>query len=349
MSALKMLFGKHAPTHLAEQVEISHDQFLNLVEARRGRGKSYGMVRIALLWLIKRLPAMLSGAAPYAKVYTNNVFNLRRMALWLCQHGYFSCLVDCWEFLKERVIYVTEWDQVLTAYDSLILMDEANRNLNVYDSSKDNQRLMLTVHDWLQQTRKHKLTLFFFCQDVEWVKPQLRSLMDRLWRAKRVRNKKTGIPKYFPWYGSDPFAKGKSKDGSLNRAADFKMRFDFDLDIARIYDSWQAIATLKMETRFTSFAEISDYMTANGLKPLPSPTISDALTHKEVESWFEKKAKAERDAAQLAVTSWTTGDDARPAPSLPASVPGGAARGCNDLPEPVDLSSLPVSFPVALL
>jgi hypothetical protein len=329
MSILKMMFGKFAPAHYAEPYVITHDGTLNLVEARRGRGKSYGAVMIALAWLKERLPAIQSGAAPHAKIYTNNRFNLRRMALHCCQQGWIDGHAKALKLLSEIIIYFKEWNDLLTSYDSLILCDEANRNLNTYDNGKDVQVLMLTVHDWLQQTRKHKLTLWFFVQYLDWIKPQVKMLMDRLWRAKRVRDKKTGIPKYFPWYGSDPFANGVGSE--VVRHADFKMKFMFKVELARIYDSWQAIETLPMKSEFRSFAEISDHMYATGRKPAAPLSISEALTHAELVAWFSDSSPA-------------------PASVLPASAGGaGVGVGAVELPLPLDLSSLATSYPKELL
>ena len=163
-------------------------------------------------------------------------------------------------------------------------MDEANRNLDIYDSAKNSQNLMKTVHDWLQQTRKHKLTLWFFVQDVAWIKSQVLALCDRLWRAKRVRVKGTQMIKYFPWYGGDPFSKGKGS--TLSRGVDFKMRFDFDLWTARCYNTLQAVRTLEPSTSFNSFGEISDYMYAHGMKPLELDKKSDYYTMKEEHNVF---------------------------------------------------------------
>ena len=365
MSLLKMLLGKHAPTHYAEVYTLAHDKTLNLVEARRGRGKSYGAVKIALSFLKELIPT--AGTRPHAKVYANNKFNVRRMALYICQQGWMDSHAAALEFISERVVYITSWLDVLTAYDSLILMDEANRNLNVYDNGKDNQVLMIAVHDWLQQTRKHKLTLWFFVQNLEWIKPQLKMLMDRLWRAKRVMNKKTKMVKSFPWYGSDPFGNGVG--AAIVRNADFKMRWPFELEIARMYDTLQAIATLPPTTDFANFAEMSDYMYAHGLKPLPSPTISDALTHAELIEWFNPApveaaplaASAAFFAARVSVPLASPGNAGGGggsgvlAGSLqrlqgPAAPPGyfyGPLRAPHLPPPPVDLSGLAVTAPKA--
>jgi hypothetical protein len=289
MSALnmigKLLFRNSAPVHVAEKYRVAHDETLNLVEARRGRGKSYGAVKIAALWLLERWDDILSGVKAWIKVYSNIKFHLRRMAYVLLKMGVPGTLQEVWGVLKERVVYVNAWDQLLTAYDSLVLVDEANRNLNQMDMSKAAQQHMMVVHDWLQQTRKHALTLWFFVQDISWIKSAVLALTDRLWRAKRVRKKGTAQVRYFPWYGGDPFSKGKGAE--ISRRADFKMRFDFDLWTARCYDTRQAVSTLKQESQFGTFEEISDYMYARGLKPAATPERPDPMTLDEERSWFD--------------------------------------------------------------
>lgn len=359
-SILKMMFGKHAPTHYAEKYAPTHDKSLNLTEARRGRGKSYGSVKIALAFLKEVLPGILAGTRPYTKIYANNKFNIRRMALYICQQGWVKSHAQALQILRERIVYITSWDQLLTAYDSLVLMDEANRNINVYDSGKGAQVLMLTVHDWLQQTRKHLLTLWFFVQNLDWVKPQLRMLMDRLWRARRVMNKSRTMVKAFPWYGSDPFGNGVGSE--IVRKADFKMRWPFEIEVARMYDSWQAIATLPQETTFNTFEEISDHMYVTGKKPLPSPTIADALTHQEMMDWFSAPPAPPVSPTLIAALRARNGqvtESPETPPALPAKAGGAGGAGCEEIgpihgpvrpPLPhVDLSELPTTFPAHLL
>lgn len=329
MSALKMMFGKHAPTHHAEKYWPRHDKTLNIVEARRGRGKSYGATKVAVEWLRERMPAIRAGTADHARVYTNIRFNRRRFALILCYYGICQSHREALAIFDERVVYVESWDAVLVAYDSLILIDEANRNLNIYDQAKGVQVLMLCVHDWLQQTRKHLLTMYYLVQDLAWLKPQVLSLCDRLWRAKRVRIKGTERISAFPWYGGDPFAKGK--DSGVSRGVDFKMRFAFDLKLARCYDTLQAVKTWPAETRFANFGELGDYMLLHGLKPLPANIKPDAPTWQEVEDFFARGAA--------------------PAPADPAPLWGVGSAGVGVgryLQDTFDPTKIPVGFPGAV-
>lgn len=279
LSILKMIFGGAAPTHYAQPYWPTHDETLNLVEARRGRGKSYGAVFIMLEWIRERY----NNLSQFSKIITNIEINERAFALLLCKEGIINSFVESLKFVRTRIVVSRIWDDYLTAYDSLIIMDEANRNLNNYNNGKEAQQFMLVCHDWLQQTRKHRLTLYFLTQDISWMKGQVLSLADRLWRAKRVRKSKNSQEvKTFPWYGSDPYSKGRE---NLNRNADFKMRFPFKMEIARCYDTRQAVATIPLTSQFSTFEEISNYMIENSLKPLPLPTISD-LDYYEMEALY---------------------------------------------------------------
>lgn len=347
---LKDLLSRFAPVHGAEPYVPGHDGTLNLVEARRGRGKSYGAVEIACLWLEEVMPGILAGVRPHSRIYTNNRFDLVRLAYHLLRKKIFSNLEHAVAVLRERVVYVTGWMQILTAYDSLILMDEANRNLNTYDNGAAAQKLMLLVHDWLQQTRKHKLTLWFFVQYLDWIKPQLRFLMDRLWRAKVVRDKKKPgkPPKYFPWYGSDPFGNGVG--AAIVRRADFKLRFDFDIRRARIYNSWQAIETLEGSVEVASFGELSAWMLERGMKPGITPEPPERMTWSELHAWTMK-------LDTVAGPLWWVSPAVSPPLPPPAGGGGGGVAGGPGRPlswdEPgyvppvLDLSQLPVSFPRA--
>lgn len=308
MSILKM-FRASAPTHTAEKYWPCHDGTLNIVEARRGRGKSFGAVKIAVEWLRERMPDMIAGRAPFARVYTNIRFDRRRFALVLCLLGICRSHRDALRVYDERIVFCESWDDMLIAYDSLVLLDEANRNLDSYDSSKNVQSVMKMIHDWAQQTRKHRLTMYFLVQDLSWLKNQVVVLADRLWRAKRVRVKGTQRVRYFPWYGGDPFAKGKGAE--VVRRADFKMRFDFDLRLARVYDTLQAVKTWAPEARWNSFGELSDYMLLHGLKPLPSNHIPDAPTWEEVETFFSREALSDLPTLPLHGGGWGGGRGTR--------------------------------------
>ncbi len=281
------VFKNLAPTHAAELSTLGlHDGGLHLVEARRGRGKSYGMTVAGFNWLVGRLPAILEGSAPHAKVYTNSRLDLHRFALELCIRGHMYSLEHALDVVHERVIYMTGWDTIFTAYDSFIEGDEWNRSVNAYDQSKEVQKCMLVIHDWLQQTRKNSLTLLFAVQYLDWLKPQMKMLMDRIWRARVVYEKPKRLkkPKMFWWYGSDPFANGVASE--IVRRADWKIKVPFDIRLARIYDTKQAIETLPNATNYSNFAEISDFMYAHGMKPKAYMNLRRDLTLKELDQIF---------------------------------------------------------------
>jgi hypothetical protein len=290
MSILKALFGKMAPTHHAEIYHVRHDGTYNLVEARRGRGKTYGAVSVGFNWLVHRMPDMLAGKAPYAKWGTNIKVEKLRLAYEICFHGHMHSLFDALDFVEERYVYLDDWDKLLELYDSLIIGDEWNRNANVYENDKESQKMMLIVHDHAQQTRKHKLLQYYLFQHADWIKPQLKALADRLWRARVVYKKPRAKrePNYFWWYGSDPWGNGQGSE--IVRRADFKMRIPFILRLARLYDTHQAVTTYAKSAKHSSFGELAEYMQAVGLKPSKSmqDNIRRAATLAEIDEVFKQ-------------------------------------------------------------
>lgn len=301
MGIFDALFGSQAPTHVAEVFTPQHDGRFHLVEARRGRGKSYGMTYWGYRWFVDRLPAMLDGRAPHSKLITNFAIDPHRFALLLCIEGHMSSMAEAEQLVRERLVYASTWEPYLMSYESGLFIDECNRSLDAYQRSSSPMSKL--VHDWHQQTRKHRNTLIYATQYVDWVNTQTRKLFDLLWRAKVVRHKTErgpdGLkrPLRFNYYGSDPY--GNGIDAQIVRRADFKMTLPFRLDVARCYGSWEPIVTLPGEgtPRWGTFPELSDYMLSKGLKPAPVPPAPDLFDH-----WnqLEQRHALERLAERLA-------------------------------------------------
>lgn len=281
MGVFDFLFGGQAPVHTAEVFNPCHDGRFHLLEARRGRGKSYGMTYWQYLWLVDRLPAILDGRAPYSRAIANFKIDHHRLALLLCTRGHMASFTDALDLVHERVIYARDWTPFFESYECGLFLDEANRSLDAYQRSSS--ALLKLAHDWHQQTRKHRNTLVYATQYVDWINMQTRKLFDLLWRAKVVRHKtKRGpdglrVPLRFNYYGSDPYANGA--DATVVRRADFKMTLPFDLEVARCYGSWEPIVTFSGDTAvpWSSFEQLAADMLARGLKPAPTPPPVDRL------------------------------------------------------------------------
>lgn len=281
MGLFDMIFGAQAPVHQAQVFEPVHDGRFHLLEARRGRGKSYGMTYWQYCWLVDRLPGILSGALPHSRALANFAVDHHRLALLLCMRGHMSSFQDALDLVHERVIYCTDWEPFFLSYESGLFLDEANRSLDAYQ--RTSSPLLKLAHDWHQQTRKHRNTLVYATQYVDWINTQTRKLFDLLWRVKVVRHKTErgpdGLrrPLRFNYYGSDPYSNGV--DSMVVRRADFKMTVPFDLQIARCYRSWEPIVTFPgdIDVRWHSFAELAAYMQDAGLKPAPVAEPLDRL------------------------------------------------------------------------
>lgn len=336
MNPFARMFAGAAPVHSAQPFSPGHDGRFHLLEARRGRGKSYGMTYWTYLWLVDRLPAILAGDAPHSRALLNFAIDPHRMALLLCTEGHMPSLDDALDLVHERVRYVSNWEEFFTAYDSLCAMDEANRSLDAYQTKRT--ALSALAHDWHQQSRKHKNTLLYATQYVDWINTQTRKLFDLLWRAKVVRHKSQrgpdGLktPIRFNYYGSDPY--GNGVDAQVVRRADFKMTLPFRLDVARAYRSWEPIVTFDAEqgVPWRSFRELSAWMTSEGRKPIPAPPVRDRLS-----------ILRDIEAGRISL------DGAGDAGAGLVPVTAGAAPAARFLADVFDPSTLAVGFPKGLL
>lgn len=310
MGIFDKLLGSQAPVHVAEVYRPQHDGRFHLLEARRGRGKSYGMTYWGLMWLEDMLPAILNGTAPHSRWNANFLVDHHRLALLLCMRGRMSSFPDALDLVHERVRYVTDWEPFFTSYKSLNTLDEANRSLDAYQTKRS--PLLALAHDFHQQTRKHANMQLYGTQYVDWINTQTRKLFDLLWRVKVVRHKaKRGpdglrVPLRFNYYGSDPYANGV--DATVVRRADFKMTIPFDLQVARAYGSWEPIVTFPgdVEPRWSSFAELAAWMLENGIKPAPAVRPPDRLALEQLwdtGNWPEGRVDRDADAGLVPVAA----------------------------------------------
>ena len=263
-------FKRLAPTHFAERYQQKLDGTFNLYEARRGRGKSYAMAAWARVAVRNNRPVL-------ANFWLSHDF----LAYEHLKAGHSKNLSDAMLWCQLNVRQVSAWDEVIIAYDCLILLDEANRLFDMTDTSKD-VKAPRVVFEWLQQSRKHDNTLVFAAQSMDWLTPRVRQLFDRLWRAKKEMGKKGQITRFYA-YGSDPWAKGLG--ASAVRDADFLMSLPFDERIYRLYRTKEIIAAFEPKSRFERFYDVEAYMIEHGLKPkvpLPRPRL-------DLPEWWEDR------------------------------------------------------------
>lgn len=262
MSVIANWLKKSVPTHFATKYSLGHDRTFHLLEARRGRGKSYTMA----YWSLQ---------AAKKKVGTVANFHLDHhwMALQLVQAGVWPSLDEALSWCAANIRYASTWDEIMLAYDCLVLVDEVNRLFDSQDRSKED-RVPRVVLEWLQLSRRNLITLVFAAQSLDWLNNRVRQLFDMLWRAKKEMGtgKRQGQILRFWLYGADPWAKGLSAD--VSRGADFKVTIPFDPSIFRLYNTLERIMAIPNESRFEKFFDIYQEQLRLGIvpaAPLPAP------------------------------------------------------------------------------
>lgn len=259
MSFLANMLKKTAPTHFAQVYKMGHDRSFHLLEARRGRGKSYSMAYWALCVARQKIG-----------IAANFHLNHYHLAQRLVQEGVWPDLETALDWCRRNVTYVNTWDEIMVQYDKLVLLDEINRLFDSQDKSKED-RVPKVVLEWLQLSRRNKITLVCAAQSLDWLTNRIRQLFDLLWRAKKEmsRGKRANQIQKFWLYGADPWSKGLSAD--VQRGADFRMSIPFDSRIFTLYDTLERIQAVENKSRFDKFWDVYQHQLATGIIPPPPP------------------------------------------------------------------------------
>lgn len=255
MSFFANLLKKSSPTHFAAQYKLGHDKTFHLLEARRGRGKSFTMA----YWCLCAARQKVGTVANFHIDHYWLSFRLVKEKVWPTMQAALN-------WCATNIRYVCTWDEIMLAYDCLVLIDEVNRLFDSTYRSKDDS-VPKVVFEWLQLSRRNLITLVFAAQSLDWLNARVRQLFDLLWRAKKEMNKKGQIQRFW-LYGADPWAKGLSAD--TQRGADFKVTIPFDKAIFRLYDTLERIIAVPNESRFERFYDIYQHQLACGIVPRPS-------------------------------------------------------------------------------
>jgi hypothetical protein len=235
------------PTLAAERVKVGIDGRYHLLEARRGRGKSYSMTYWAVQGVLAKKP-----------IIANFGLNLYKLAIFAYKKKAFPTLGEAFDWCHSNIKYSNNWDDFLTAYSSLILLDESSR---IFDSRSRSAPPI--AFEWLQQSRKLKHTIVFASQSFDWLDIRTRQLFDLLWLVRKVVNKKKGVPTKFLGYGFDPWSQGLSEQ--VDRGiSDFLFTIPFDLTIAKCYNTLELIHLLTGEPSYKSVGELDVYFRSKG-------------------------------------------------------------------------------------
>lgn len=250
------LLKKSMPHLFAERYTFTHDEALHLLEARRGRGKSY-----TLTWFVWQAVAMRR------PVWMNFTVDLYRLALQAKMRGLFPTVDEAMAWVSENVRLLRTWDDLLVTFDGFVLLDEAAR---IFDS-RHRSRIPQVVLEWSQLSRRSRVTIFLASQSFDWLDVRLRQLADTLWMVRKIQGKprKDGtrpLPRSFIAYGLDPWAKGLS-ESVIRDHADRKMEIPFSLRIAQLYDTREPIEVLDGEPRWSTYADVFAHLVDEGRIP----------------------------------------------------------------------------------
>ena len=315
-----------APTAGALRYRWRHDGLIHYMEGRRGRGKSYNLTELLRFCAVNRIQCRTNVRS----------VDYYRLALQLTATNVFPNLLEALEWLRDNVIYLNTWDDLLESYDCIVIIDEVTR-LFEGRAGFQTQKTPPVVYEWFQQSRKFRCTIWVAGQSFEWVDKKLAQLVDLLWLCRKLPDKKlkapdgTPAPREFYMYGTDPGGAGKTD--KVNRSsADFILRNPFRVEVATLYNSWERIKLIGGEASYANVNEIDRYLIAAG-------KVLELDTHAQLNKRIDLYREARAGKTAFLDEAPGTGDGARSrASSLPgaeSSSPlyGRASRGI--VPAPV--------------
>lgn len=252
------LFKHLAPTAGAIRYKWKHDGLIHCMEARRGRGKSYNLTDL-VHWCATNRVQVRSNVRSIDYV---------RLAFQLCMDGSFNSVRGAAEWLQNNVIYLDTWDDLLTSYDCIVIIDEATR---LFEGRKGMQAQPTppVIYEWLQQCRKFRVTVWLATQSFEWLDKKVAQLVDVLWLCRKRTSPKlkapdgTPLPTHFYMYGLDPGGAGNT-ESVVRKRADFVSQRLFRREIATLYDSWERIKLIGGTPTYPTVSAIDAYLIDSG-------------------------------------------------------------------------------------
>lgn len=235
------LFKRSVPTLAAETyVPGPLDSKIHLLEARRRRGKSYGLMYWAVSAFMRKIP-----------VVANYSIDLYRVSMLLYSKGVWPRAKTAYEWLNE-VGYrrLHSWDDVFSAMDCHVQIDEAHH----YMDSRSFRDTPPEFVKWLQYSGKLGVTCEFASHSFEFLDLRVRRLADILWIVRRENIKKSSQPARFWYYGLDPWA-GNFQEEVVRDRADYKFTIPFFLDVAVCYQTMELIEAWTGRVSFNSIVD----------------------------------------------------------------------------------------------
>jgi len=262
---LKSILLKLFPHLAAPAAPLRADGKMHLFEGRRGRGKTYTMTALTKQFISEK-----------RRVYTNvRSLDYYRMAVQLTQEKHFPSLVAALRFMAENVKFVRTWNDVVEAFDGVLMLDEASRMFHSHRGQ--GLQVPAIVYEWFRQSRHFKMTIILATQDFNWIDNKLASLVDVFWLVKKEVDKE-GNPVRFWLYGQDSGGAGSFRDIE-RRKPDRKASYPALSRIYPLYDTHEVVEDISPACSYSNMQDISRYYRAMGyIKPRePEMVLADAL------------------------------------------------------------------------
>lgn len=248
----RMIANMFSQTHGAEIYRFSHDKQIHLMEARRGRGKSYNLMVLFLWFAENKIPIITNTSG----------INFQYVAYYLMRRGVHSTLLECYDWLIENVKYATTWDDVLEAHDCAVLIDECQ---NIFPAKPGDSPVKTpsVMYSFFQQSRKVGVTVWLLTQELPAVVTRVRVLVDWVWVVRKVqpRNK---LPHSFWMYAVDPGGAGQVDKVSRISNFEFKVTTPFTLELARTYNTHEIIRVLSGEPSYHTLNDLEQWHRSQG-------------------------------------------------------------------------------------
>jgi hypothetical protein len=235
-----------APAAGAQRYYWRHDGLIHFMEGRRGRGKFYNLTELMRWCAHNRIQCRTNVRS----------VDYYRLALQLADEGAFNNFYESLLWLRDNIIYLDTWDDLLQSYNCIIIIDEVTR-LFEGRAGFQVQKIPSVIYEWFQQSCKFCCTIWVAGQSFEWVDKKLAQLVDILWLCRKLPHKKlkapdgTATPVEFYMYGLDPGGAGKS-DKVSRSSADFILRNRFRVEVATLYNSWERIKLIGGEPSYVN-------------------------------------------------------------------------------------------------
>ncbi len=273
MNPLSAIFRSIAPTAGAVPYSFRQDGLIHFLEGRRGRGKSYALNALILWCIENRVP-----------VWTNTLStDYYKMALIAYRGGHYSSITAALEWIQENVKFLRAWDDLLTVYGGVIILDEVTRLFEGRPGFAA-QKTPAVVYEFFQQSRKVYVTLWLAGHSLEWIDKKVGQLVDIMWITRKVGHKRlkapdgTPLPVRFFLYGTDPGGAGRTEQVRRNMANQV-VKLPFRREIATAYNSWELIRLIAGDVSFSTVADIERYHVQRGrlIEPDPAGSIARHL------------------------------------------------------------------------